>query len=200
MGSTLKIFTIVLLVFQIGYSQKNILKFKISTNYLDGVSYLEKTKNIDFSKSKIDISFYNEYFPQFYNLPKKLINKKLKNQQITEWAFENRPKKRNNNWTEFYKYDAEGKLIEYMYSGCLICSQFSWGCKLIYNTNNKIIEQQIFNLSTKPILENEKIKTTYDFENQLWKRTKYIYNNSGNLVKIEKFGQNGIEEKIELLD
>lgn len=193
-----KILILTLLIFQFGCAQKNTLNFKISTNYLDGISYLEKNKTIKHSDSKIDIYFYKKHFAQFYGLPKRLINKKLKGRKITKWAFEDRPKKRNKNWTEFYKYDSEGKLIEYKYSGCEICSQFSWGFKLIYNKNNKVIEQLIYNLTPKPIIENGVIKTKFDFK-EMMRQIKLTYDKEENLVKLEEFGVNGIKELIELL-
>ena len=132
----IKILAIKFLTFLLGCGQNDSLNFKISTNYLDGKSYLSKTKTIVNPFSEIDVYFFKEHFNQFYGLPKKLINGNLKNKEIIEWQFKDKPKELLENWNEIYTYDSDGKLIEYKYSGCEICSQMPWGYKLIYNKNN----------------------------------------------------------------
>jgi hypothetical protein len=194
-----KILFVIVLIFQIECAQKNVLKFKISTNYIDGVSHWQKEKTIEYSKSDVDIYFYQKYFSQFYGLPKALIKKQLKGQEIVEWAFENKSKETIENWIEFYKYDSKGKLIEYKYSGCTICSQMPWGFKLIYNSNDRVIEQQTFFLKSRFSLEKDS-KIEYYLDSKIKNRILLTYGTEGGIRKLEKYGTNKIEEIIELLE
>ena len=161
---------------------------------------MTKTETIPNPKSKIDFYFFKEHFYQFYGLPKVLIKESLKNQEITEWKFKDRPKELFENVTETHTYDSDGKLIEYKYSGCNICSQFPWGYKLFYNKNNDIIEQQIYNLEQKIYAGKDGIKAKYELRDEMHKNIKLTYNNSGDIIKLEKFVKNELEELIELVE
>lgn len=199
MKNIIKIIILSFLTFNFGCTKKNSLVFKVSTNYSDGKSYLIKTKTIENTKSKIDVFFFKKHFNKFYGLPKKLINRKLKNQEITEWNFKNKPQNLEENWKETYTYDPKGRLIEYKYSGCTICSQMPWGYKLFYNTDDDIVEQQIYFLEKKFHVEKDKIKVNYVFNNEMSNHIKLIYNNR-NIIKFEKRSNNEVEELIELIE
>jgi len=175
------------------------MNFKVSTNYLDGTSNLTKIKTIESPNSEINVYFFKEHFAQFYGLSNELINEKLKNQEITEWEFEDKPKKLLENWKETYKYDSSGKLFEYKYSGCTICSQLPWGYKLIYNQYNDIIEQQIYFLNQKVYIEKDGLRADYELNDEMESKIKLSYDNNGNIIRMEKIGKNGIEELIELM-
>ena len=199
MRNNIKILLITLLTFQFGCAQNNTLNFKISTNYLDRIPNLTKIKTIENTDSKINVYFFKEHFAQFYGLPNELANENLKGQEITEWEFKDRPKELSENWTETYKYDSEGKLIEYKYSGCTICSQLPWGYKLIYNQNNDIIEQQVYYLVQKVYTEKDGLKVKHELKDEMKRKINLTYDNNGNIIKLEKTGKNGIEELIELV-
>lgn len=197
--SIIKTLILIFLTFHFGCTKKKSLDFKVSTNYSEGKSYLIKTKTIENPKSKIDIFFFKKHFNKFYGLPKKLINKKLKNQEITEWNFKDKPQELEENWKEVYTYDSAGRLIEYKYSGCIICSQMPWGYKLFYNKDDDIIEQQIYFLEKKFYVEKDKMKINYVFNNEMNSNIKLTYNNR-NIIKFEKRSNNEIEELIELIE
>uniref|UniRef100_UPI0037DDD574 hypothetical protein n=1 Tax=Zhouia sp. PK063 TaxID=3373602 RepID=UPI0037DDD574 len=175
------------------------MNFKISTNYLDGKSNLTNTKSIPNPNSKIDINFFKEHFLEFYGVPKELTKKNLKDQEITEWKFKDKPKELMENWKEIYTYDSDGKLIEYKYSGCTICSQIPWGYKLLYNKNNDIVEQQIYYLEQKVYAEEVGLKVKYELKDAMDKNIMLTYDNNRNIVKLEKIGKDGLEELIELV-
>ncbi len=200
MRNNIKIFLITLLAFQLSCTQDKALNFKISTNYLDDIPNLIKTKTIENTKSKIDVYFFKEHFDQFYGLPNKLINEKLKNQVITEWRFKDRAKELLENWTKTYKYDLGGKLIEYKYSGCTICSQLPWGYKLVYNHKNDIIEQQIYFLNQKAYVKYDGLKVKYELNDEMESKVLLTYDNNGNIIRLEKTGKNGLEELIEFIE
>jgi hypothetical protein len=197
--NNIKILLITLLTFQFSCAQNNTLNFKISTNYFDGIPNLTKTKIIENPDSEINVYFFKEHFAQFYGLPNELTNENLKNQEITEWEFKDKPKELLENWTETYTYDSGGKLIEYKYSGCTICSQFPWGYKLIYNQNNDIIEQQVYYLEQKVYAEKDGLKVKYELKDEMERKIKLTYDNNRNIVKLEKTGKSGLEELIELV-
>ena len=101
------------------------------------------------------------------------------------------------NWMETYTYDSDGKLIEYKYSGCTICSQLPWGYKLIYNDKNDIIEQQVYFLEQKVYAEKDGLKVKYELKDEMKSNVKLTYDENRNIVKFEKIGINGLEELIE---
>jgi len=196
----IKILFITLLSFQFSCAQNKTLNFKISTNYLDGIPNITKMKTIESPKSEINVYFFKDHFAQFYGLPNELVNEKLKNQEITEWEFKDKPKKFIENWTETYKYDSNGKLIEYKYSGCTICSQLPWGYKLIYNQKGNIIEQQIYFLNQKVYVEEDGLIAKFELNDEMESKIELTYDNNENIIRLEKTGRNGIEELIELME
>ena len=167
---------------------------------MDGIPNLTKTKTIENPDSEINVYFLKKHFSQFYGLPNELTNENLKNQEITEWEFKDKPKKLLENWTETYTYDSDGKLIEYKYSGCTICSQFPWGYKLLYNQNNDIVEQQVYFLEQKVYAEKDGLKVKYELKDEMESKIKLTYDKNRNIVKLEKTGKDGLEELIELVE
>ncbi|MCK0158815.1 hypothetical protein MWU65_16610 [Cellulophaga sp. F20128] len=190
---------ITVLSFQCSYAQNDSLTFKISSD-LEGVANYEKFKTIAQPKSLLDISFYKDNFGEFFGLPKRLIRPELKNQEIIKWANESEPKKLTKNWVESYTYDAEGKLIEYQYSSCVICSQLPWGYKLIYNENKEVIEQRIYSLHLKNVDKEIGVlsKTELD-EEWFTSKVKLTYDKNGNIIEVVKHVKIGIEKSIQLI-
>lgn len=200
MRINLKLLLISLLFFQIGNAQESGIKFKISSNYLDGAPHFEKEKIIESEKSIVDIYFFKNHFGIFYGLPKVLIKKQLKNKEITEWAYEKTSENIIKNSSDTYKYDSEGRLIEYKYTTCGRCSSFSKGYKLFYDSNNRVIEQQNFSLKKE---ESKKYVSYYDTNYKLDKLKNWIvltYDSDGAVIKVEECENNGIRELIELVE
>lgn len=183
------ILLIALLTFKFSQAQNNSLNFKISSD-LDQVPNYEKIKTINSPNSKLDIYFYKNNFNFFFGLPKSLIEPKLKNQEIIKWANESAPKELNKNWKESFKYDSEGKLIEYKYSSCVICSQRIWGYKLIYNENKDITEQRIYNLNQKSEFQEEMLQS----------KVKLIYDKNRNLTQVVEYVERGIQKLVKLIE
>ena len=168
----IKILLILIFVFQFSYGQTDSLEFKEST-FIRGISYRTNIKTYPKPNKSIDLYFFKKHYNQFNYLPNQLTNKDLSNQIVEKWAYEDRPKDWNSNWTNTYEYDSNGKLTSYSYSGCAICSQFNYRYELIYNKNNRIVEQ--IDIGIDGII-NGNILLEYD--------------EVGNLIKLEKYGQN----------
>jgi len=194
-----KILLIILLILQFSCSKNDTLRFKISTNYVDGKPLLTKTKTFKNFDTKFDIAFFKEQFSQFHGVPNELIYENLKNQEIIEWGLKDKPKKLFENWSKTSTYDSEGKLIKYKYTSCYICSQMPWGYKLLYNKNNDVIEQQIYELKQDISANEDGLLITYKLKDEIDTRIKLMYDNNKNIVKLEKVGENGLEELIELV-
>ncbi|MFC4632943.1 hypothetical protein ACFO3O_03435 [Dokdonia ponticola] len=182
-----------------GYSQSDSLYFSVTSYYTGTELYKTDTISIKNTKKTLDVYFYKEHFNQFYGLPKKLVRKKYKNQEIVEWAFNDKPKEFKKNWSHSYTYDAQGKLIEYEYSGCVICSQFPWGFSLVYDENNTIIKQQTYLLSQTVTVEQGKPITHMKPHKQSKNCIQLTYDSEGNVILLEKYNPQGISEKIQLL-
>ena len=200
MENLIRTLLISLLSLTFGQAQNNTLIFKVSSD-LNGIPNYEKIDTINNPKSKLDIYFYKNHFNFFYGLPYNLIKPELKNQEIIKWANENQSKELNNNWVESFKYDSEGKLTEYKYSSCHICSQFAWGYKLIYNENKNVTEQIIYGLSLKNVNKELGIIANSEFEEKmLQSKVKLTYNENRNLTQVVKYVKIGIEKSVKLIE
>ncbi|MFT5890900.1 MAG: hypothetical protein ACI9Y7_000999 [Dokdonia sp.] len=185
------LFSIFLISFS-GYSQSDSLYFSVSSYHMNGELYRKDTIAIKNTKQHLDVYFYKEHFHMFYGLPKKLIRKEYKNQEITEWSNPNDDKA---NWSDSYTYDSQGRLIKYEYSACVICSQLPWGYTLAYDENNNIIEQRTHYPSLSNTQEENEI--SLKLTKKVKDYTKLTYNSNGNITVLEKYGAYGIKEKIE---
>jgi hypothetical protein len=195
-----KILFISLLTFTFSQAQNNTLKFKISSD-LKGIYNYEKVDTLSSPKSKLDIYFYKNHFNLFYGVPKSLTQPELKNREIISWANENTPKELKKNWVESFKYDSEGKLIEYKYSGCYICSQLPWGYKLIYNENRELIEQRIYHLNQKNLDEEDGIIPNSQFEEEMFQsKVELTYDKNRNITQAVKYVKMGIERSVKLIE
>lgn len=190
------IFFITILTSLSGYTQSDSLYFSVSSYYQNNTLHKADTVSIRNTKKALDVHFYKEQFHLFYGLPKKLIKGKFKNQEITQWASEDRPKEYRENWTDSYTYDAQDKLVEYKYSGCMICSQSPWGFTLVYDENNNVIEQQTYFLSLTHTIESGKVKPIFELNKQPKDYTKLTYDSKGNIILLEKYKGNDIEKRI----
>lgn len=195
----IKILFIILTFSYYGVAQTDSLKFKISTNYLDGKSYLTLTKTIANPKSKIDVYFYKNHFALLYALPKDLRKRRFKNKKITKWALDKQPKNRENNWTDTYIYDDQGRLIEYRYSGCQICSSFPGGFKLTYNEKGDIIQRQDFLITLNPKGNGKWIKSDSMYIDDILNTLKLTYDDQRNIIKAEEFYRGSLHQLIELI-
>tara|TARA_B110000977_G_C10873503_1_gene414599 strand:+ start:164 stop:760 length:597 start_codon:yes stop_codon:yes gene_type:complete len=189
---------ILILLLQFVTAQNYILKFETSSNYTDGIPLFQKEKTILSEEYKIDISFFKKHFGEFHTIPKTLSKEHLKNQEIREWGFQNRTKEWNTNWVVSYKYDSDGKLIEYKYSGCKGCSQMPWGYKLIYDSKNRIIEQQSYGIKLNFNLKKDSIPDKFELNNILNNRIILKYDSENNITRFERYSTKGIEYLIEL--
>lgn len=199
MKDSIKILLVSLLTFAFSQAQNNTLTFKISSD-LEGIQNYKKTDKIIDPNPILDVYFYKSHFNMFYGLPNNIINPELKNQEIIKWANENQPKELTKNWVESFKYDSEGKLVEYKYSGCYICSQFPWGYKLIYNENGDVTEQRIYNLNLKNLDKEVGIIPNSEFEEEMLNsNVELTYNRNRILTKVVKYVKSGIEKSVELI-
>jgi len=141
---------------------------------------VEKFDTITSSSIRIDINFYRSHFNNPYYLPRELVNEKYKNQTISIWQNPNGKKNYKENWEDTYTYDSLGRITNYAYSGCYICSSFPYNYSVTYNAKGQI--SQIHNTI------NSK------------KMFKFYYNENNDIVKLEIFWFDELTDKIELLN
>ena len=176
------------------------LEFQISY-FHDGEIFSSTMKTITTENPKLDIFFFKQYFNKFYGIPKFLTKQAYQGQKVSKWALEDNPKDWDHNWIDTYQYDSKGRIIEYTYSGCGICSNLPWGYKLKYDKNNQVSEQEIYRqILPKPYLENDSLKTDYVISGEIVKRVVLKYNQKGNINKLEQYEYGEIRETIELIN
>jgi len=139
MNNLLKLF----LIISVNYltAQNSVKEFIIadySYNEEENVAY----KNIDLDSSLIDFNFMKKHFNTPYYFPDKFVDFKYKNETITVWRDENEIKDnfKSSNWSHTYKYDLKSRIIEFSYSGCLVCSNLAYNFRVTYDENGRVIE------------------------------------------------------------
>lgn len=181
-------------------SQSESVYFSVTSYYTGTEFYKTDTVSVKDTKKTLDIYFYKEHFHQFYGLPKKLIRKEYKNQEIIEWSKKDAPKDDMGNWSDAYTYDSNGRLNEYSYSSCGFCSQLPWGYTLAYDERNNVIEQQTYFFSGSITFEKGKPITNSKPNEQTRKSIQLTYDSSGNIILLKEYNQQGIHKKIQFLN
>lgn len=173
--------TILILSFNTAFSQTEKKYVFKSTAYKNLYSPppVEKIDTITSSSVPIDIAFYRRYFNNPYYLPGEFVNEKYKNQTISIWRDPNGKKDFKENWENTYSYDSLGRITNYRFSGCFICSNLAYNYAVTYNEKGQV--SQIHNTI------NDK---------QLFK---FYYNENNDIVKLEMYWFDELTDKIELL-
>lgn len=170
---------LILLTFGLNLYAQNSEKEFIVTEYLNGNFYREKVENITVNNENIDIPFMRKHFFVPYYFPEKFIDTNYKNETVVIWRNEDVEKDYKTNWTNTYIYDSDSRVIDYSYSGCFICSNFSFKYKVSYDKNNRVIELK------NTISEKQKIEINY--------------NQNGEIMELKVYSaDNKLTKKIEL--
>ncbi|PPK92521.1 hypothetical protein LY01_02922 [Nonlabens xylanidelens] len=178
--------TLIFIIFSSFLSCQTSEKEFIVTDFdFEGKEYEKTDLKIDIDSRNVDIKLMNEYFYVPYYFPEKFIDSKYKDQTITIWRNENEKTDdflenfKNNNWTHTYKYDLESKIVEYSYSGCMICSNMPYNYKVTYDENRRVIKLQ------NTISEKQKFE--------------FKYNSNGDIIELKLYSsENKLKKQIAL--
>ena len=126
------------LFFNHSYAQVEVKRIFHKATYINGSIYNELDDTIKINNEKIDIYFFKDHFYSPYNLPYKFVDKKHKNRIISVWAYKKTRKNFAINYENTYKYDNLGRVINYTYSGCLVCSNLPYSYNVTYNSIGQV--------------------------------------------------------------
>ncbi len=150
------------------------------TEYVHGIYYRDKLDSIFDVNTKVDIFYLKERFDLSYKLPYKIVDKSKRNQKESNWQAPNGKKDYQENWENTYTYDSLGRLINFSYSGCFICSSFPYDFDVIYNPEGQITEiRALTNGNTS---------------------FRFYYNQTGDIVRYEEYWSDELMDLVELLD
>lgn len=135
--------------------------------YSKGKLMHRECDTIKTNEEKTDIYFFQKHFQSLPFIPGKLIDTSQANKRISEWRDPDAEDRFYSNWEYSYTYDSLGRMVNYSYSSCAICSNMPYNYNIMYNSAGQI--EQMVNIFG----DNE----TY----------KLYYNNKGDLIKIEKY-------------
>ena len=136
-----------------------------------------------------DLDFYKKYFYEPYHYPQAFINPKYKNETVVVWNDTAGEKDYNSNWTNSYTYDSHSRIIQFSYSGCMICSQLPYKWSVYYDSQDRPI---------KLVNENEFIKSRNEnVENP--EHPQYIlkYDDNNNIIQVQFFVQGKLTRQID---
>ncbi len=144
--------------------------------YINGNFYRQTYDTIKLTEEPIDIYFFRKHFNFPYYLPDRFIDKSLRNRIISVWRDLNGKKDYQKNRENTYTYDSIGRVTNYTYSGCFVCSNLPYNYRVIYNKKGKI--EQI----------NNTINSKENF--------KFYYDNKDDIVKLEKYLLDKLETEV----
>ena len=165
------LYILILLTFGMNLYAQNSEKEFVVTEFVNGNIYREKTEEIKINNESIDIAFMRKHFFIPYYFPQKFIDTKYKNESIVVWRNENKEKEYKTNWTNTFIYDSDSRIIEYSYSGCLICSNRPYKYKVSYDDKNRVIELE------NMISEKHKFEFNYNQNGEICELKVYTADN-----------------------
>ena len=149
-----------------------------STEFISGQVVHQKFDTIKVANYPIDIYFLKHNFFLPYDLPGAFINKLFKNQKVSIWADTTGKKDYLSNWENTYTYDYLGRVINYTYSSCTVCSSIPYNYVVKYNLNEQVT--QIVSQSNGDSL-------------------KFYYSSQGDVIKFERYMQGELNTEISLV-
>lgn len=164
-------------IFQFASGQNAIKKVFIKKSFVNGNLYKEIRDTIEVT-GKIDIYFFKANFFSPYYIPDRFIDKRYKDEVISIWAQPDVEKDYRKNWEYKYSYDSLGRVINYSYSSCLLCSQLPYNYIVKYNSSGMV--EEIYST----------INTIESF--------RFYYNNGDGIIKLQRYLFGILEQVIEL--
>jgi hypothetical protein len=147
----------------------------LETNYnIDGSVLSKKMKHFDTVTEKIDIYFYKKYFYEPANIPDSFSDKRYKNDTVIIWSYKGDQMQES---SKSYIYDSLSRVLSYAFSGCMVCSNYKYDYKVIYNTNDQPTN-----------IKNNAGNNEYDIR----------YNNEGKMIELNCYSLKKIFRKIEM--
>jgi YD repeat-containing protein len=174
----MKALTVIILTLSLNIALgQDSLQFKVTT--LEGLKQSTYLQIVSPSE-KLGFDFYKKHFRLPYYYPNQMVNLNHANDTVVVWNDSTKVNDYKANWSYTIVYDSHSRVIEYCYSGCLICSQLPYNYQFFYNKQGQVTS------ITNNLHEKEKI----DFQ----------YDTNGNIVKIKVYRGASLIKKIELLN
>lgn len=148
-------------------AQTETVKIFKKTEYSNGNFYRQSYDTIKVAQEPVDIYFFKKHFNFPYDLPGKFTDEALKNRTVSVWRNPNGKKEDKGNWENTYTYDRLGRVTNYTYSGCFLCSNLPYNYSVTYNKDGQIEAL------------NETINNLQSF--------RFYYDAQGAIVKLEKY-------------
>jgi hypothetical protein len=164
----------------ISSAQSRRVKIFHKTEYINGNFNRQLSDTINATNEPVDIYFFKRHFFSPYYLPEKFIDQQSKNKTISVWRDPNGKKDYLQNWENTYTYDSLGRVINYTYSGCFICSNTPYNYTVTYNSIGQVDR----------IFSSINVKDGF----------KFYYNKKGDIIKFEEYLGNKVETEIKLVD
>jgi hypothetical protein len=162
------------------YAQSGRTRFFRKTEYINGSFYRQTSDTIKGTNEPVNLYFFKRYFYTPYDLPEKFIEEQHKNKTLSVWRDPKGRRDYQQNWKNTYTYDGLGRVVQYTYSGCFICSGLAYRYTVTYNAAGQV----------------DRIFDTGNREDGF----RFYYNRKGDIVKLEKYLQDKLETVIELLN
>lgn len=148
------------------------------TEYINGNLYRQTSDTISDTNEPIDIYFFKRHFFSPYYLPEKFIDQRQRKTKVSVWRDPKGKKDNQQNWENTYTYDSLGRVTNYTYSGCVICSDFPYSYTVTYNSVGQV--DHIFDTSNS----KSGFKFYYDYKGKIVNFVKYSGDKLETVIKL----------------
>lgn len=162
------------------YAQTRAVKVFKKRQYIKAVLIAQTSGIIDVEDEPVDVYFLKRHFDLHYHLPEKLTDKQYSGQTITLWNDPKGKKDFERNWRYTYSYDSLGRVTNFTYSSCLICSSLPYNYIVTYDSKGQVV--------------------VIDPEHETNGQYKFYYNKKGDIIKFEEYSRDNVSMEITLSD
>jgi hypothetical protein len=148
------------------------------TEYTNGIVYRQTIVGVNVENTPVDIYFLSKYFYSPYYLPEKFTDERYIGQIISSWSEPDSEENFQRNQKYTCTYDSIGRVINYTYSSCILCSNMPYNYSVTYNSKGQVAL----------IVNGAGIS-----------RFKFSYNKKGDIIKFEKYSLDDLETEIALV-
>ena len=131
------------------------------TQYYKGADGNLTYDTIYAAHEKIDIPFYKQHFNCSYHLPETFTDTRFKDTTISVWNNDDLKKDFQNHWLYAYTYNGLSQLVNYSYSGCIICNNMAYNYSVQYDKEGRV--QSI----TSNLNGNDRFRFYYNSKNEV---------------------------------
>lgn len=135
----------------------------------------------------MDVNFYLKHYKILGQFPEKFIDTQFKNQTIVVWKDSTQKQDFHANWSHTLTYDQHARVIQYSYSGCILCATLPYDMFISYDSFNRVVKIERYHPVADAMAKPVK---------QAFETTSLTYAPGGYIKKIELYYFGDLKRRI----